>query len=437
MSTEHKLSLPAAILININIMLGAGVFLNSVILAKRAALFGCLAYAIIGIMILPLILSIAQILTIHPAGGFYIFARKEITTFWGFVSAWSYFTGKLASAGLIIHTSILLCQSIIPFLAQFNPFVLDVLLLSLFVALNMFNMQTGSQIQRSFLVLKMIPISFIVLTGLFYLSGDFITPQNMILSGIPSTLPLVLYAILGFEATCSLSSKIKDAQRNGPKAIYISYAIVISLLILYQFFFYLLMGPELAAQSSYLEAFPALLAKLFPTMPLLQHKLEAVLHLSIAASAVGGSYGIIFSNNWNLYTLAQHGHIIGSSFLTRLNKHQIPFACVFVEGILCLVYLFVSQAKQIPLQQISAFGSVIGYSLSVIALVIANIHRPQMGFNPWIARLGLVSCTILLAACIYNFMFAGFLTLVAYLTILGMGIGMYYYKHNQSEVTIN
>ncbi len=433
MTAEHKLSLPAAILININIMLGAGVFINSVVLAKRAALLGCLAYAVLGIMILPLILSIAQLLTIHPSGGFYVFGRKEINPFWGFVSAWSYFISKLSSAGLIIHTSILLCQSIIPALASLNTFALDIALLSLFVALNMFNMQTGSQIQRAFLGLKMIPISFVVLYGLWYFSPEAISSSPMIFSAIPSSLPLVLYAILGFEATCSLSSKIKDTHINGPKAIYISYGVVIGLLIAFQLFFYLLLGNTLAEQTSYLGAFPALLAKLFPAMPWLQHKLEVILHLAIAASAVGGSYGIIFSNNWNLYTLAQHGHIIGSSLFTKLNKHHIPFACVIAEGVLCVLYLLVSQGKQIPLQQISSFGSSIGYTLSVIALVVATARKPQLGFNPWIGWLGLLSCTILLGACIHNFMHTGFTTLLAYLLLLAFGIGMYYYTRSLKQ----
>ena len=40
MTNEYKLSLPAAILININIMLGAGIFINTLNLAKFSASFG-------------------------------------------------------------------------------------------------------------------------------------------------------------------------------------------------------------------------------------------------------------------------------------------------------------------------------------------------------------------------------------------------------------
>ena len=40
MSETHKLSLTTAILININIMIGVGVFINTTALAKQAGSFG-------------------------------------------------------------------------------------------------------------------------------------------------------------------------------------------------------------------------------------------------------------------------------------------------------------------------------------------------------------------------------------------------------------
>src|SRR5271169_2910080 len=98
MTKEHMLSLPTAILININIMLGVGIFINTAELAKRAGALGCLSYALVGILLLPLIICVAELVKLHPSGGFYIFARREINPFFGFLSAWIYFTGKLASA---------------------------------------------------------------------------------------------------------------------------------------------------------------------------------------------------------------------------------------------------------------------------------------------------------------------------------------------------
>ena len=94
MATAHKLSLATAILINLNIMMGAGIFINTVELAKRAGLLGAFMYPLIGLLILPLIIAIAKLIKLHPAGGFYIFAQKEINPFVGYLSTWSYFIAK-------------------------------------------------------------------------------------------------------------------------------------------------------------------------------------------------------------------------------------------------------------------------------------------------------------------------------------------------------
>ena len=87
---EFKLSLLSAIFINVNIMLGAGIFINTSTLAQKTGLLGAGMYLLVGLLMLPLILSIAHLLRLHPAGGFYIFAKKEISPFMGFFSGWSY-----------------------------------------------------------------------------------------------------------------------------------------------------------------------------------------------------------------------------------------------------------------------------------------------------------------------------------------------------------
>src|SRR5439155_2476258 len=122
-------------------MLGAGIFINTTELAKRAGIFGACGYAFVGILLLPLIFSISYLLKIHPSGGFYIFAQKEINPWAGFLSAWTYFIAKLASAMLLIHTAVLLMQQIIQPLASINPLTFDILVLTLYIGLNLLNTQ--------------------------------------------------------------------------------------------------------------------------------------------------------------------------------------------------------------------------------------------------------------------------------------------------------
>ncbi len=282
---EQKLSLSAAILINVNIMLGAGIFINTALLAQYAGALGFLAYGIVGLLLLPLIISIAALLKIHPSGGFYTFAQKELHPFAGFISSWSYIIGKLASATIMMHVSILLLQQLIPLLAHYNTLALDGIILAIFTGLNVLNMKTGSAIQTMFMVFKALPILFAILVGLFLFDGAYFTgiPPSLIgdglwragrtdFAGVFAALPLVLYATMGFEAACSLSSKIENARKNAPLAIFISYGIVLTLVILYQFAFYSALGSSLAQVEDYREVFPALLTKFLPANRMLTAK---------------------------------------------------------------------------------------------------------------------------------------------------------------------
>lgn len=423
-SQEFKLSLPTAVLININIMLGAGIFINTPSLAQKAGLLGAFMYILVGTLMLPLILSIARLLRIHPAGGFYVFAKEEINPLAGFLSGWCYFTSKVASCMLMIHVSMTLLQHIFPVLSSISTFALDFLTVGLFCALNFLNIKAGSSIQKMFIAFKTFPIIFAILAGIFLLNGDNFTAPHIQWEGVPASLPLVIYAVIGFEAACSMSGKIKDAHKNAPKAVLISFCSVILIATLYQSIFYGALGEKLAECAGHCDIFPALIAQVFGDSGF-AGKFQGVLHLAIASSTLGAAYGIIFSNSWNLHILAQNGHVLMSKFFSKLNSNSVPAACVVVECVLCLSYLLVSQGVLIPLQQIGALGCVLSYTFSVGALFFAARKGRESAGSMVIPTLGLISCSLLIAACIRSFFLNGMSSLLIFAFLLTIGIGMY------------
>lgn len=436
MSQKHLLSLPAAILININIMLGAGIFLNTTKIAGPAGALSSLAYLIAGALMLPLVLSIARLTSMHPAGGFYAFGKNEIHPFAGFISAWSYLIGKLASGALMIHFSFVLLQQLIPAFRYFHVLTLDGIAIVIFVLLNMLNIKAGSQIQATFTVLKLIPITFAIFTGLYLFQGSNLTASHRIWSGIPSILPLLFYATMGFEAACLLCGKIKNPEKNAPRAILISYGIALSIAAIYQFAFYGALGSILtrlaSLEASYRYAFPILLRKLLPTTPVFAAKLKGILHIALASSALGGGYGIMFSNTWNLHTLAQNGHLFFKKLFTWLNSHAIPVACVVVEGLIYAAYLFVSGGMQVALQQLSSLGVVLAYTMSVLALLIAKINRPQIPVSLWLPGLGLISCSLFIITSLVGLMKTGLSSLMLFSILLTLGALMFFATSKKS-----
>jgi len=428
---EHKLSLSTAILININVMLGAGIFLNTANLAQGAGALGFLAYVLVGLLMLPLILSMVKLLQLHPTGGFYVFGREEVNPFFGFFGTWSYFVGKLASATVMIHASVLLIQQIIPMLGKISPYAIDCGIIGIFVALNTLNLKAGSKIQTGFLIFKTVPIFFAILVGLFLFNPGNFVATNLIWTGIAGKLPLVIFALSGFEAAISLSSQIKDPRRNAPLAVLCSYLIVATIAALYQFAFYGAVGDIIGSAGDYRTVFPALLGKILPAAPEAVGTFTALLHLAIASSALGGSYGILFSNAWNLHMLATKGHLFASHLFTRFNKHLIPVACVLLEGLICLTYLFVSSGVEekvqiTRLQSIGATGNITAYTLSVLALFIGTLRKKELTNLRWLPAAGLVSCSMLIGFCINGFLINGITPLIAFALLVTSGCAMFF-----------
>ncbi len=428
MPHSHKLSLLSAILINLNIMLGSGIFINTVVLTKQAGSLGALVYVLVAALLLPLIITIAKLLHYHhESGTFYDFGRS-VSPFFGFLSSWSYFTAKLCTAALGIHVCLSFLQKIIPALQCIPILPFDGAVIILFALLNLLNLKIGQSIQYSFIGLKLIPILFIIFTGLFFLSGQNFTGETLRFSGIPFSIPLVLFAFSGFEASCSLSSRIKNSQRNGPLAIFISYGLVVTIVFLYQFLFYGSLGLPLGnLAGGYLDIFPAYLTQ-FSLSSALKLKLQTIFHLAIASSTLGAAYGILYSNCWNLYTLAYHKHTFFRKTLISLNAHGMPFACVLAEGLLALTYIVITQGKQIPLQQVSALGGTIAYTLSSIALLIIT-YKNEKSIST-IAVLSILSCCALISSFIWSIYTNGpTLMLLLFMGLLAFGSFMFYKKH--------
>jgi amino acid transporter len=146
-----QLSLFEALLININIMLGSGIFINTVILSSYAGAASPLVYLTIGLLFFPLIYTIAQFFKQLGLGTFYDFG-KIVHPYVGFISSWSYFTAKMASSVLSMHVFVTLMQHIFPVLLGISSLACDSVLIILFVWLNSFNLRLGSSIQFYFIL---------------------------------------------------------------------------------------------------------------------------------------------------------------------------------------------------------------------------------------------------------------------------------------------
>lgn len=404
-------------------MFGTGTFINTVIVAKHTGALGGGLYLLAGVLMLPLILCIARLSSMHAQGNFYNFGAM-ISPFWGFMSTWIYFIAKLASASLSIHVFVTFLRFIIPALHTVPHIFLDYLIVMFFVLLNLLNTKTGTRIQAFFVTAKATPLLFAIGTGLYCSNMINLAAPHLIWTGIPVALPLVLFCCLGFEASCSLSRVIENSKVNAPRAIVISFSIVILLAALYQFLFYASLGTTLSDQTNYVGAFPALLEKIAPW---LKDSLAPLFSLAIASSALGGAYGIMYSNSWNLFSLAEQPHLPALHFLKTFNRHHIPYLCVIAEGLVCFFFLTLTQGQQIPLQYTATLGSILAYTISIVALYTATKSALSM--------LGFATCITLLLSTINAFMSTSVTPLFIFASIVLSGVLFFATTHTLNKST--
>lgn len=413
-----------AVLININITLGSGIFINTFILSKLAGALSGVTYALVGLLLFPLILTFSHLLRLFPAGGFYVYGKQGISTFVGFLSTWIYFVGKLASATMAIHAAMCLLQKIFPPLATIPALALDTTVITIYTLLNMLNVQQGSKIQMGFIAVKIVPILFIILSGFFILQPINFSQPNIIWEGFLSTIPLSLFTFYGFEAACNISMLIENSQRNAWKVLLISHLVATSIIILFQTLLYGSIGPQLRLEgTSFLDTFQIFIQTCCTWIGQeTTARLTALMYVAIASSALGAAYGMIYSNSWNLHLLAKHEHTFFSSVFKKLNKNLVPYWCIITEACICLGYLLLTQGNQLYLQQTGVFSLTITYFLSVFSFLAIARRRKSSLILPLTA---LTVCCFLVFMCIRNFIIFGMFPLVSILTIALTGTAMF------------
>ncbi len=419
---QPTISRNTAILINTNIMLGTGVFINTAKLAQATGVLSPLVYACVGALLYPLIHVFIQLQRYMPRGSLYDFGAI-IHPRIGFISAWGYYVGKLASAYLGIHVFSHILEQIVP---SIPTHITECILIIMCIWLYQQRIQVTTSVQYAFMACKLIPLLSVIFLGLCWITSEqLVISLPAVWSNFPAAIPFVLFSFAGFEASCSLSQSLPDPHREAPRVIILSYILAVGISILYQATSWILLGNALAEAPSYIHAFTTIL---YTTLPVNAIAFVHILALTtIAISALGASYSIIFSNTWNLYILAKKRHLRGASLLSRTNRYDMPSLCALVTGGILFSYFVWTGGDATPLQQLGAAGATWTYTFSIIAW----IYHTQASF---ISILALASSSIFIWATVQSGITFGVTAYLVFLSLLLLGYVLYTGTENNSKI---
>ncbi|MBL4817633.1 MAG: APC family permease, partial [Deltaproteobacteria bacterium] len=363
---------------SINIIVGGGIFAGPQAMTQIAGNFAFMGWLLAALMVFPIVWGVARASFLFPGeGGFYNYVNQGLGENWGFFAQWSFFLGYMLGTGSAM--AFLLRHSFANRLgwtfAAEHPWATNALFIFIFALLNMLPVGLVSRIQANATVLKLTPLFVVLALGFFYLNP--ITDYNVAnLENLPSTLPIVIFGFLGFEACCALSHLLEDGPQSLGKVALTAFGIVAVLYMTFHFGVLQIMGKEnLAAHGPI--AFPDYLG----LSPQWTFAMVIIIGAAIILSFANSLFGVSLSNITNLVTM------------TKVSK---PLAAAIQGLIMWLVLCWVSHVEHIFSFSVVGVGT--AYMLTMISAFRKSLERKEH-FEAAIMVLGFLSCIALYYYC--------------------------------------
>lgn len=156
-------------------------------------------------------------------GGPYAYARAAFGNPLGFANAWSYWitawAGNAAIAvGWVLYVEVFINKNH----DKFFSILLVLVGLWLPAVINLSGVKNMGAVQLWTSVLKFIALGFMSTVGLFYMKSANFTPWNVsgesTIAAIGGGMSIALFSYLGVETAAVAAAKVKDPDRNVPKA---------------------------------------------------------------------------------------------------------------------------------------------------------------------------------------------------------------------------
>ncbi|MEU2774621.1 amino acid permease [Streptomyces sp. NPDC007162] len=217
------LGLPAASALVIGSIVGTGVFALPSALAPYGPI-SLVAFVVVTLGALALALTFGALSKRVPAsGGPYVYAREAFGEFAGFLNAWSYWITAWAGNAAIVVAWVGYVEVFVNTGHQKWISVLLALVgLWIPAAINLTGVRNTGAFQVITTVLKFVPLVFMATVGLLFIDpdnfGTFNASGQSALGAISAAAAIALFSYLGLEAASVVAGRVREPDRNVPRA---------------------------------------------------------------------------------------------------------------------------------------------------------------------------------------------------------------------------
>lgn len=425
MKEQGTISFSAAVLMSINIMIGAGILFAVGPMTALAGSVSPLGWIMTALLLFPIIWGLSKASQLFPGnGGFYNYCSTGLGPVFGIIAQWGYILGYMGTAASL---ATVLREGVITntgseFLAS-HPMVLNVLFVGFYTLINLISVDKISKIQSIGTLLKIMPVVMVIAVMAFFFNSS-LTFDLSQMNQIGMTVSTVIFAYLGFEACCSIAGLLKGGPGKVGSVVLTAFFITMSLYTLFHVGLLYIMGPDnLAAHGAI--AFPQYLGLSPAVGNALQVGISCAILLSWANSILGAS----LANITNLSTLASNKLVIGEKLLTQENSQGRPFYTVMIFGAAMLSFItFITDVN--ILFALTNLGVITALVLTMVAVFLTYLRQRNF-VQAGVTSVAFLSC----GAWIYYSVIQIPSALYVAPLVVGIIAGVVMYKMQQAKNT--
>lgn len=234
-----------AVVIGMGSMIGAGVFTAIGPAAAAAGNWLLAGLAVAALVAVCNAMSSAWLAALYPeSGGTYVYGRRRLGHFWGFLAGWAFVVGKLASCAAMAFT---IGAYVWPAQARGLAIAAVVVL----VAVNYAGIQRTAMATRMILVLTLLVllVTVVALAG-GGRAGTFVGVGTGGPGGIAQAAGFFFFAFAGYARIATLGEEVRDPSRTIPRAIPVALGLVLAVYLVVSATALWAAGPALLASSA-------------------------------------------------------------------------------------------------------------------------------------------------------------------------------------------
>jgi amino acid transporter/mannitol/fructose-specific phosphotransferase system IIA component (Ntr-type) len=370
-------------------MISSGLFVLPGIAAAKVGPAVILAYLLSGFLLIPSMLSKAEMATAMPrAGGTYFYVSRSLGGMFGTID------GVGVWLALVLKTSIALL-GLGAYLAEYIhlPMQLVAVVAGLvFMVLNIIGAKETTRLQVVMVAGLLAILVFLVVKGAPVIEREFYTPFAP--KGWEALLPttaLVFISYIGLTKVASMAEEVRNPERNIPLGMFLS---LISILVLYGTVVAVVVG-IVPAEQLYNSLTPLSDAAAIAIGPVGKNLISLAAGLAFATTA---NAGIMSASR---YLLAMSRDRVIPHSLSRFSRFKTPInAITLTSGVILVIVVFTGLeriAKLASTFQLLVFAFV---NIAVIVMRESGIKSYDPGFKspfyPWVQVIGVLISVVLI-----------------------------------------